>query len=242
MDFFRYLYSNYDINFSVLFKPYDMSMFISGIKYTFLMAIVSILFSLLIGFIGAYFLKSRHSYISFIPKLYVTLFRNTPPLIQLYFFFFAVGPALTSLLGYERPVLNALIWALISLSLFAGSFNVEIFRSGIEAVEGSMLESAKSLGLTHSQIFRKITLPLAIRISFPALVSNLVHLIKVTCEAFAIAVPGVLYVSAQVWSREFNVLEMMVVLLLFFIIVDTVFVYLCKLIEAKIAVPGWGTL
>ncbi len=100
-------------------------------------------------------------------------------------------------------------WAIISLSLFAGAFNIEIFRSGIEAIPKSTLEAAASFGLTRWQIYRLVVLPMAIRVCLPALGNNLVNLVKTTNLAYAIAVPELLYVSKQIWSDSTNVREMM---------------------------------
>ena len=67
---------------------------------------------------------------------YIQFFRNTPPLVQLYFFYFGVGSLLKSALasGDAAAADQQRAWAIISLSFFAGAFNVEIFRSGVEAV------------------------------------------------------------------------------------------------------------
>ena len=81
-------------------------------------------------------------------------------------------------------------WAIISLSLFAGAFNVEIFRSGIEAVPQTTVEAAEALGYTRLKAYLHIVLPLAFRICLPALNNNLVNLLKTTTLAYAIAVPG----------------------------------------------------
>ncbi len=105
-------------------------------------------------------------------------------------------------------------WAIISLSFFAGAFNVEIFRSGVEAVPKTTVEAAESLGFSRLRAYALIVLPLAFRISLPALNNNLVNLVKTTTLAYAIAVPEMLYVSSQIWSDELNVPVMMNVLLI----------------------------
>ena len=74
-------------------------------------------------------------------------------------------------------------WAVISLSLFAGSLNVEIFRSGIEAVPRATVEAASALGFTRLQTYPYVVLPLALRISLPSLGTNLVNLVKTTSLA-----------------------------------------------------------
>ncbi len=78
----------------------------------------------------------------------------------MYFFYFAVDAALVDSLRLSGSVLGSFGWAALSLSFFAGAFNVEIFRSGIEAVPKSTVEAADSLGYTKQQIYRYVTLPL----------------------------------------------------------------------------------
>ena len=80
---------------------------------------------------------------------FIQFFRNTPPFVQLLFFYFALGqftPTYSPDGWLEVPIISNFGWAVISLSLFAGAYNVEIFRSGIEAVPISTREAAESLG------------------------------------------------------------------------------------------------
>ena len=151
-----------------------------------------------------------------------------------------MGPVLTHLIGARTPALSNIGWAVVSLILFSGAFNVEIFRSGIEAVPRSMYEAATSLGMSRLQIFRRILFPLAVRISLPALGNQLINLIKTTTNAYAIAVPELLYVSSQIWDQDLNTFEMMIVLLIVFLAIVGIFAMLMSAMEKSLAVPGWG--
>jgi polar amino acid transport system permease protein len=239
-EFFLMLYDQYGINLSIFYDDYDQEVFLRGLWHTGWLSIVSILVSVAIGAVGAGIQFSRSTIGIKLVDFYVQVFRNTPPLIQLYFFYFALGPTVTDMVGSSTPVLSNISWAIVSLSLYAGAFNVEIFRAGIEAVPASTLEAADALGLKRSQLFSRIVLPLAARISMPAMTNNLVNLIKTTTNAFAIAVPELLYASSQIWSEQTNTFEMMIVLLLFYCLTIGVFVMLMSHWERKIAVPGWG--
>ena len=104
--------------------------------------------------------------------------------------------------GVSVPIIGKFTWAVIGLSLYAGAFNVEIFRAGIEAVPRTTIEAAEALGYTRLKAYAYIILPLAFRISLPALNNNLVNLIKTSTIAHTIAVPEMLYVSNQIWSDE----------------------------------------
>src|SRR3546814_10718967 len=82
------------------------------------------------------------------------------------FFYFALGslmPTTENRFGLQEPILDNFAWAVIALSFFAGAFNVEISRSGIEAVPDSTKEAADALGYTRLQTYIYIVLPLAFR-------------------------------------------------------------------------------
>jgi polar amino acid transport system permease protein len=132
-------------------------------------------------------------------------------------------------------------WASVSLSFFAGAFNVEIFRSGVEAVPRATIEAAESLGFSRLRTYVLIVLPLAFRICLPALNNNLVNLVKTTTLAYAIAVPEMLYVSSQIWSDALNVPVMMNVLLVAYISLVGSLVWVMHRWERAIRVPGFGT-
>jgi polar amino acid transport system permease protein len=174
---------------------------------------------------------------------YIQFFRNTPPLVQMYFFYFALGPQMPRVVseyGIAQPLFGSFEWAVLSLSFFAGAFNVEIFRSGIEAVQKSTVEAADSLGFNRLQIYRYVVLPLAVRFCLPALNNNLVNLAKTTTQAYAIAVPETLFVASQIWSDRINVFEMMITLLTFYLILVGVLVWLMSRLERALRVPGFG--
>ncbi|MDS1138877.1 amino acid ABC transporter permease [Pusillimonas sp. SM2304] len=240
VEFFAELYHSHGINLSIFYDSFDRDMFLEGIVYTAWLSVASIAGSLAVGALGAYLQYSGGRWANMLVNGYIHAFRNTPPLVQLYFFYFALGPTLSGMLPGTGPAISNVTWAIVSLTLYAGAFNVEIFRAGIEAVPASTIEAADALGMNERQIFRKIVLPLSIRISLTGLTNNLVNLIKTTTNAFAIAVPEILYASSQIWSESMNALEMMIVLLVFFMLMIGLFTWLMKILERATAVPGWG--
>jgi polar amino acid transport system permease protein len=239
-DFFRTVAARYGVNLTIFYDRFDAELFATGIYHTLLLSVVSILLSVAIGGAGAYLLFMRNRGAARMVGGYVQVFRNTPPLIQLYFFYFALGPTLSKALAADGPLIGNVAWAIVSLTLYAGAFNVEIFRAGIEAVPRTTLEAAEALGMSRRQQFTHLAMPLAWRISFPALNNNLVNLIKTTTNAYAIAVPELLYAASQIWSEHLNTLEMMMVLLAFYIVVIGVFILLMTRWERSMRVPGWG--
>ena len=158
--------------------------------------------------------------------------------MQLYFCYFALGPLLPKVDG--QPLLGSLGWAIVSLTLLEAAFAAEILRAGIEAVPKAMIEAAQSLGYSRTQIFRVIVFPLALRVTMPAMTNNLVNLVKTTTLAYAIAVPELLYMSAQIWSEQVNVPEMMVVLLITYVCIVGAINQFMQWLEGRLRVPGFG--
>ena len=242
-DLLRRLNGAYGINLVQFYDAFERARLLRGMWMTIVLAVVCIIASIGIGVIGAWMQSSRVPLLRAAVQGYVNFFRNTPPLVQMYFFYFAIGPLMPRIVnqyGIAQPVLGSFAWAVISLALFAGAYNVEIFRSGIEAVQSSTVEAAESLGLDRWQIYRHILLPLAVRVCLPALNNNLVNLIKTSTQAYAIAVPEALFVSSQIWSDRINVLEMMVKLFIFYMFLVGMFVWFMTRVERSLAIPGFG--
>lgn len=242
-EWFRVLYDETGINLPFLYDSYDRNRMVDGFFMTVKLSLVCLFFSVIIGMIGAWLQGSPLKWTRRIVNGYIQLFRNTPPLVQLYFFYFAIGsilPKVTNDYGGQEPILGSFAWAVVSLSFFAGAFNVEIFRSGIEAVPDSTIEAAEALGFNRFQIYKDITLPLAFRVILPALNNNLVNLVKTTTLAYAIAVPEMLYEANQIWSDNVNVTEMMLFMLLSYFLLVGVLVFGMNRWERAMKLPGFG--
>jgi polar amino acid transport system permease protein len=242
-EYLRWLNDTHGINLVQFYDDFERARLLRGMGTTVELAILCIFLSLLIGVVGAWLQSSKKILISWPVQGYIQFFRNTPPLVQLYFFYFALGPQLplmTTQNGFAQPMLGSFEWAVISLAFFAGSFNIEIIRSGIEAVPRSTIEAAESLGYTRMQIYRYIVLPLALRTCLPALNNNMVNLVKTTTQAYAIAVPETLFVANQIWSDHINVFEMMITMLTFYIVIVSVLVFVMHQVERQIRIPGFG--
>ena len=242
-DWFRDFYERTGINLTFIYDDFDRVRMIHGFFLTLELAIATIVLSILVGIAGAWLQGSKFVWMRRVVAAFISLFRNTPPLVQIYFFYFGLGyllPRLPDGSGAMLPMVSNVEWAIISLSLFAGAFNIEIFRSGIEAIPKSTLEAATSFGLSRWLTYRLIVLPMAIRVCLPALGNNLVNLVKTTNLAYAIAVPELVYMSAQIWSEQVNVPEMMIVLLVCYVAMVGVINQVMQWLEARLRVPGFG--
>jgi polar amino acid transport system permease protein len=241
-EWFRWLHAATGIKLTIFYDAFDRERFAWGFLTSIRLMAICLVASVAIGIVGAWLQGARFRPVRWLLQVYIEFFRNTPPLIQLYFFYFALGSFLSMATpnGIRVPLIGNFTWAAIGLSLYAGAFNIEIFRSGIEAVPRTTIEAAESLGYTRFKAYFHILLPLAFRISLPALNNNLVNLIKTTTIAYAIAVPEMLYVSAQIWSDEINVPEMMNVLLIVYVALVGLLVSIMGRWERAMRIPGYS--
>lgn len=242
-DWAQELYRETGINLTFIYDSFDRNRLARGFLNSVYISLICLAFSIVIGLVGAWLQGSRFVWTRRFVQGYIQFFRNTPPLVQLYFFYFAIGsllPTVENRFGFQEPMLDNFTWAVISLSFFAGAFNVEIFRSGIEAVPESTVEAAEALGFNRLQIYIYIVMPLAFRVCLPALNNNLVNLVKTTTLAYAIAVPEMLYMANQIWSDSVNVPEMMTFLLVAYVLLVGVLVMGMHRWERSMRLPGFG--
>jgi polar amino acid transport system permease protein len=235
---FKWLSHTSGIKLTIFYDSYDRSRWFTGLVNTLELSAICLVLSLLLGACVAWWNRSRFALVRYLVGSYVQLFRNTPPLAQIYFFYFAISPLLPKVGG--QPLLGSMGWAIVSLTLLETAFTSEIFRAGIEAVPKSMIEAAESLGYSKLQIFIDIVLPLAFRFTLPAINNNLVNLVKTTTLAYAIAAPELLYMSSQIWSEQTNVADMMCMLLLTYVAIIAVINVVMRSLERRLRIPGFG--
>ena len=235
---FLALYKTTGIKLTIFYDGYDRARFFQGFVTTVKLSAYCLVLSLVLGALAAWLTGSRVAVVRRAVTGFIALFRNTPPLVQLYFFYFALGPLVPKVAG--APLLGSFGWAVVSLTLLETAFAAEIYRAGIEAVPKAMVEAAASLGYSRWQIYRLIMLPLALRATMPAMTNNLVNLVKTTTLAYAIAVPELVYMSAQIWSEQVNVPEMMVVLLICYVAIVGLINQGMQWLENRLRVPGFG--
>jgi polar amino acid transport system permease protein len=235
---FVWLHETTGIKLTVFYDGYDRARLLRGLATTLELSALCLAASLALGALAAMLQGSRVAAVRGATTAFVQVFRNTPPLVQLYFFYFALGPLLPRVGG--EPPLGSFGWAFVSLTMLETAFAAEIYRAGIEAVPKAMVEAAQSLGFSRAQIYRQVVLPLALRATMPAMTNNLVNLVKTTTIAYAIAAPELLYMSAQIWSEQVNVPEMMVLLLILYIAIVGVINQLMQWLEQRLRVPGFG--
>jgi polar amino acid transport system permease protein len=166
-----------------------------------------------LGFTLALARLSRHVWLR-IPSLgYIELFRDTPVLIQLIWFFYAFP----IIIGVQLSPFTA---AALGLTLNTSAYCAEIFRGGIESIARGQWEGARALGMRHSAILRRIILPQVFRRMLPAFTNRAIELAKVTSLASVLSVHELMYQGRLLSSTYYRPLEILtVVALVYFVII-----------------------
>ena len=171
---------------------------------------IGILLSLVLGILVAFILFYRVPVLKLIAGAYVERFRNTPLLVQLFFLDFGL-PKMGLSISAE--------WCgALGLGLLGGSYMAEGFRSGLEAIPVSQTESAYSLGMSKGQMFRKVILPQAFSLSIPAIVANVIFLLKETSVFSAISLMDLMFTAKDLIGLYYNTTECLFLLVLFYIL------------------------
>ncbi len=159
---------------------------LSGMGLTLLVTALSGFFGILLGLVLSLARIARGPVLSTLALAYVTLFRGTPLLLQIFFIFYALPP----LLGIR---LGALTSGVMALSLNAAAYITEIFRAAIQSIDRGQSEAARALGMSYGLTMRRVILPQTFRRLIPPLVNELAALAKDSSLVSVLALHEMLY-------------------------------------------------
>lgn len=184
-----------------------------GVGMTALLWLIAFPTSMVIGFAISLGARSRCRLVRSIARIYVEVFRNTPVLIQLIWFFYAF-PILT---GQQ---LTPIVAALCGLVLNASAYCSEIFRGGLAAIPNGQWEAARAIGMGHTQTLRRVVVPQVIAKMLPAFTNRGIELAKNTSIASVIAVQELMYQGRALSSAFYRPLEVLTaVAVIYFVLI-----------------------
>ncbi|SCW49447.1 amino acid ABC transporter membrane protein 1, PAAT family [Rhizobium mongolense subsp. loessense] len=240
-DLFVSLTGRLGLNYEFLATGYEAQIWRDGFMTTLYLVVLLIPISLIFGLLFAACLTSGRLWLSGPVRAFVEITRNTPTLVQLMFSFLVLNTIVSNLVGgAQNNPLSPFFWVVAVVGLHIAALHAEAIRAGIEAVPASTVEAARGIGFSQLQILRYVEVPLALRASLPAIVNNLINLVKLTTVGNAIAVSEITYASIMVWTQRDNVVSMMIVILAFFSLINLVVARVGLWAERKLAVPGYG--
>lgn len=196
-----------------------------GMYFTVILSLGGMFFGFLLGFGLALMRLSRFKVLNWIARIYVSFFRGTPLLVQLFVIYYGLPQV-----GLELDPIPA---ALIGLSLNMAAYICEILRSSISSIERGQWEAAASIGMTRAQTLRRAILPQAMRTALPALGNSFISLVKDTAQAATIQVPELLRQAQLISARNFEIFTMYLSAALLYWILATVLSHLQNKLEER---------
>ena len=176
--------------------PYYLGVLLQGAGITITITLGALLIAVVLGLALAAFKVSRIPLARGFVDTYVEIFRDIPPLTQLFIIYFG--------LTYVGIRLDPIPAAIVGLGLNGAAYCAEIFRSGFAALHHGQREAAAAIGMTPAKAMRYVVLPQALRITLPPLGNYGIGLLKDTAVASAVAAPEILYRARNLATETFE--------------------------------------
>lgn len=187
---------------------------LKGALFTLQLSIGGMFFGLILGFLLALMRLSPFWPVSWLARFYVSVFRGTPLIAQLFMIYYGLPQ-----FGIE---LDPIPSAMIGLSLNMAAYASESLRGAIAAIERGQWEAAASIGMTRGQTLRRVILPQAARTALPPLGNSFISLVKDTSLAATIQVPELFRQAQLITSRTLEVFTMYLAASLIYWVMATV--------------------
>ncbi|SDG32721.1 amino acid ABC transporter membrane protein 1, PAAT family [Fontibacillus panacisegetis] len=220
------------MNFDWEFIVESLPLYGDAMWLTVKLAFWGTLFSLVLGLLFSVVLHYKLPVISGVIVAYVELSRNTPLLVQLFFLYYGLPK-----IGIH---MSEVACAIVGLTFLGGSYMTEAFRSGIEAVSKSQVESGLSIGLSKVQLARYVILPQAYAISIPSLGANAIFLLKETSIVGAIALMDLMNVAKDLIGMHYKTAESLTLLVVSYLILILPLSIVLSWVERKVRYAEFG--
>jgi glutamate/aspartate transport system permease protein len=240
---------NYHWNWHVFFEPSPngtgtyLDMLLHGLGVTIVTALAAWVIALATGTIVGVMRTLPSKAANLFGFCYVEFFRNMPLLVQLFLWFFVLPELLPVSLGtWMKQLPNAPFYtAAIGTGLFMSARVAEQTRAGINSLPRGQKNAATALGLTTSQVYRYVLLPISFRIILPPLTSEFLSTIKNTSVALTI---GLIELTAEARAMQefsFQVFEAFTAATVLYLLINIIVVIAMHFVERGVAIPGYIT-
>ncbi|MBB6561886.1 polar amino acid transport system permease protein [Acidovorax soli] len=214
---------NYQFQFESVFAAWPL--LLKGTWITVQLSLTATVLGLVVAIACAWGKTSGPAWLRFCINAYIELIRNTPFIVQLFFFFFAL-PAI----GLRWSPYTA---ALTAMVVNLGAYAAEIVRAGIESIPKGQIEAGRALNLKPWDIFRFIVLKPALKAIYPALTSQFILLMLSSAVVSVISADDLTSVAANLQSQTFRSFEIYIVVAAIYLALAVSFSALFKLIYRR---------
>jgi len=229
------------LNFDPQYVVEHFNFVLEGLWVTIQLSLISIAIASILALLGALGRLSTSPVAQGIAGFYISLFRGTPLLIQIYLIYLGlpqVGAQLTAL-GYPQLgrmfTLTAFQSGVLALSLNYGAYMSEIFRAGIQSISYGQREAAVAIGMTRLQTMRRVILPQAVRIIIPDIGNQFIAMQKDTAQVSVMGIWELTFRANRLARQESKFIEMFITAALLYWILTIVSSWLESRLERRLA-------
>lgn len=213
----------------------NADLLLTGLGHTLSVTGAALAFGIPLGLLLALMRLSARPALRWPAGFVIEFFRTTPPLVQLFWFFFAL-PILV------HVEMTPYLAAVLTFSIQSSAFFAEVFRAGIVSVERGQWEAARALGMDRRQTLVRIVLPQAVKRMIPAFLERAIELLKTTTLVATISYADLLFQANEVAQKTFRPLEVFTVAALIYFVVIFAASLVVHRVERRLAVSGEGTM
>lgn len=218
---------NYHFNFDLIWRHFDKLGW--GLVTSLELAALCISLGVAIGLAGALLHLDGPRWLRPVVTAYVEFIRNVPLILLVYLVFYGVP----TIGGFRYGPVESFV---ITLSVYAGAYLVEVFRAGLDAVPKGLIDAGKAIGLTPWQRLLHVRLPTMFRIVLPSLSNTFVSLFKDTSVASVIAVPELTYGAQWINFNTFRIIEVYAVVTPMYLVTGYAILFMLRLLERRFAI------
>ena len=203
---------------------------LTGLKTTLLVTVIALCIGVVLGLLIA-LIRSTHEQtgklklLNIVARVYLTIIRGTPSMIQILFFYSVIISTVN---------LNNIVIGGIAFGINSGAYVAEIFRSGIMSVDKGQTEAGRSLGLNSAQTMRLIIIPQAFKNVLPALINEMIVLLKETAIIGYIGTIDITKAATLVQSRTYDALVPLLSAAIFYLILVMILTYFMGKLERRL--------
>jgi polar amino acid transport system permease protein len=213
------------VNIQFIIK--ELPFLLQGSVMTIQLTVITLVVGTVLGILLALLKLSKNRLIYSAAALYTWIFRGTPLILQLYFFYYALPT-----MGVTMKPFTA---AVIGLSLNCGAYMAEIIRGGIISIDKGQFEASKALGFSYFQTMYKIVLPQTFRVIIPPVGNEFIAMLKDTSLVSTIAMVELMRTATQIYSTTFKITEMLASAAFLYLLMTTIFTTVFSIIEKKLS-------
>lgn len=217
-------------------------MLLGGLGWTLAVALCAGILAFLLGSVLGVGRTTSRTWLVKFGNAYVELFRNIPLIVQFFVWFFVVPgliPAVKAWVISLDPTIYQFITSVVCLGLFTAARISEQVRSGIQALPRGQRMAGYAIGLTESQTYRFVLLPMAYRIIIPPLTSEAMNLIKNTAVAYSIGLAELFFRTREMGEMTFQYFHAFAAATVIYVTIAMIVNRIMALIERRTAVPGY---